>query len=175
MTDAPDSFGTGNVDIEISCPVETRILSILRSFVTALSREVGFSSEQTADIELAVDEACANVIRHAYKHIGVSSDIDSGSRDHEASKACVLRLRAQLGDEYLRICIIDSGIGLDNTPGGCNSVEEYTQRAAQGGRGGLGSYIIREFMDEVSYESPPGSGTILTMTKYLRTPDSPAC
>lgn len=164
--DMPDT-----IDMEIRCPIETRVLSILRNFVTSIAGYVGFNAEETDKIEMAVDEACANVIRHAYKHLGVSPDLPPEEQaEISSAEQCILRLRLVLGDNFLKILIIDHGIGMKNRPPGVTSVEEYTER---GGKGGLGTYIIKNFMDEVEYDFPDDSGTILTMTKYLNTAGKP--
>ncbi|MCC5877310.1 MAG: ATP-binding protein, partial [Candidatus Sumerlaeia bacterium] len=82
---------------------------------------------------------------------------------------CVLLLRVCINASSLRVQVIDNGIGMAQEKAGVESIEEFTEK---GGRGGLGTYIIRNFMDEVDYDYPPDRGTILTMTKYLRTANS---
>ncbi|MBI5155377.1 ATP-binding protein [Candidatus Poribacteria bacterium] len=162
-----ESPGTGSINLEICCPVETRVLALLRSVATTLAEQIGFGEEEIGQIEMAVDEACANVVRHAYKHRGVSSDLaGEDAAPALADEECVLKVRITIGRGMLRFSIIDHGIGMDKTPSGAQTVEEYVER---GGKGGLGSLIIRNFMDEVDYEFPEPAGTILTMTKYLRT------
>lgn len=153
------------VDFEIRCPISTQILAVVRDFVSSLARQMGFEEEAIDQIELAVDEACANVVRHAYKHLGVSPDLSADRRNPDplTAKSCTLWLRLHLGDQFLKITIIDHGIGINSEAKGVNTMEEFAQR---GGGGGLGMYIIRNFMDEVEYSYPP-SGTVLTMTKYL--------
>lgn len=158
------------IEFEVRCPIDTKVLSILRSFVTTLATEMGFGQEQTEQIEMAVDEAVTNVIRHAYKHLGVSPDLpaDKSNTNRHTRETCALWVRLFLGEDHLRITVMDRGIGLQNTPRGASTLEEFH---ARGGQGGLGSYIIQHFMDEVEYAFPPEAGTILTMTKYLqRTP-----
>jgi serine/threonine-protein kinase RsbW len=153
------------VEFEIRCPISTQILAVIRDFVTSLARQMGFDEEAVDQIELAVDEACANVVRHAYKHLGVSPDLstEKQSADLKTIKSCTLWVRLHLGDQFLKITIIDHGIGINSEAKGVNTMEEFAER---GGSGGLGMYIIRNFMDEVEYSYPP-SGTVLTMTKYL--------
>ncbi|MDX2175883.1 MAG: ATP-binding protein [Candidatus Sumerlaeia bacterium] len=155
------------VEIEVKAPVETRVLSLIRTLVSAMATDLGFSVEEVERIELAVDEAATNVVRHAYKHIGVSPDLPPHER-HEPppGQDCTLHIRAELQPHCMRICVIDKGIGLQNMPPGVNSIDEYLERR---GNGGLGNFIIRNFMDEVRYDYP-GQGTVLTMTKYLPTP-----
>lgn len=145
------------LELEIHCPVQSRVLTYLRSIASQVARTVGFDDEQIDQIEMAVDEACANVVKHAY---GAELPEDDRRR-----RQCVLKMRIVIGPDRLKFCIIDHGVGVSNKPRGANSVEEYLERGATGG---LGVYIIRNFMDEVEYVSPPGAGTTLTMTKYLR-------
>jgi len=172
---APQQTG---LDIELRCPVEPRILGIVRGFVHSLAREIGFSEEEIEKIEMSVDEACANVVRHAYKHIGVSPDLDASERRsppspinpdpscEEALASCDLVIRVSISESSLLIQIIDHGIGVDKMPAGVTSIDEYLSRGAQGG---LGVYIIREFMDEVEYRPGERGGTRLTMVKHLPT------
>ncbi len=147
------------LDFEIRCPVKTRVLSILRCVATTVAREVGFVEAEIDQIEMAVDEACANVIRHAY------TPDPSGKLPVISPSDCVLHMRVSVSENRVSFCVRDKGVGLDRKPAGAASVDEYVKR---GGKGGLGIYIIRNFMDEVDYECPPGEGTILTMTKYLK-------
>lgn len=143
------------VDLEIRCEADSRVLGPLRTVASALAGERGFSEEEIEQIEMAVDEACANAVRHAYKHRGA---------DHAAGR--MLGVRVRIGEEMLRFQVIDEGIGVRNAPPGASSVEEYIER---GGRSGLGIHIIRTFMDEVSFDClTECGGTVLTMTKYLR-------
>lgn len=145
------------LEIELHCPVESRVLTYLRNIASQVARTVGFEDEQIDQIEMAVDEACANVVKHAYG--------ETVGRDGEKRHECVLKMRIVIAPDRLKFCIIDHGVGVTNKPRGANSVDEYLERGAHGG---LGVYIIRNFMDEVEYQSPPGAGTTLTMTKYLR-------
>jgi serine/threonine-protein kinase RsbW len=153
------------IELEIRCPITTEILAVIRDFVTSLARQMGFDDEAVDQIELAVDEACANVVRHAYKHLGVSPDLPAANRnaDEATMRACTMWVRLHLGSQFLKITVIDHGIGINSEAKGVTTMEEFS---ARGGTGGLGMYIIRNFMDEVEYSYPP-SGTVLTMTKYL--------
>lgn len=157
------------VELEIRCRIDTAVLPLLRTVVTALAAQKGFQQEALDQIEMAVDEACTNVIRHAYKHLGIS---DSGSRPEALDNPdCALWLSVQLGENHIRIMVVDRGIGYKaNLEAGEEVVEQFVQR---GGGGGLGVYIIRKFMDEVEYHNPEEeAGTILTMVKYLPSPSA---
>jgi len=142
--------------LDLICPPQTDMLRLIRSVVATVSQELGFSAEEAGLIELAVDEACTNVIVHAY-----------GEMDEARKAESVLRVQIRAASDRLAIQVIDTGSGLPEGRRGVDSLEEYTARPRPSG---LGSFIITHFMDEVAYDSPEGSGsgTVLSMVKYLR-------
>lgn len=69
---------------------------VLRGEMAAIARECGLSDQRVGDVKLAVSEAVANVVRHAYNgqatgQVVATADVDDGS---------------------LRIVIADSGRGM---------------------------------------------------------------
>jgi len=145
-----------NARVEVDCPCSKEVLSLIRSVVTAVSREMGFSDEEIAKIEMSVDEACSNVVGHAYR-----------IRKRETSAVSQTQVRIKLGItaawDHLHITISDFGVG--NAKGvhdGVQSLEEYLRRGH-----GLGTYIIKRFMDKVEVFYPQESGTVVSMIKYL--------
>jgi len=50
----------------LGVPSSTQNLSLIRDFVSGIGAQVGFDENEAARLALAVDEACANVIEHAY-------------------------------------------------------------------------------------------------------------
>ncbi len=50
----------------LKLPANSENLDIIRKFISGIAGNVGFTEEEVYQIELAVDEACANVIKHAY-------------------------------------------------------------------------------------------------------------
>jgi len=145
--------------LELICPPQTEMLSLIRNVVATVARERGFSSDEVNLIESAVDEACTNVICHAYREVA-----------RPRGEMPQLSVQIRPASDHLAIRIIDEGIGLPSEgPRSISCLEEYTSQPEPKG---LGLYIISQFMDEVVYDSPPGSGTVLSMVKYLRRPDS---
>jgi len=137
------------------------MLHLIRNVVASVSRTMGFSPEDTSLIEISVDEACTNVIRHAYGDLTRNAAATAGEEP-------ILRVTLQPAPEGLAISIHYSGSPPPNNHGrGVSSIEEYLSRSD---RHGLGSYIINHFMDEVAYKTPQGRGTILSMVKYLQPP-----
>jgi serine/threonine-protein kinase RsbW len=130
-------------------PSSTQNLAIIREFVTNVGVQAGLGEDDVAKLELAVDEACTNVIEHAHRG-DISKDVV---------------VRATFDERTLRIEVVDSGAGFDPA----RIPEEGVERlVAQRRSGGLGLRVMRSLMDEVSYEIVPGNTNRLRMTKRLR-------
>jgi serine/threonine-protein kinase RsbW len=124
---SPDSIR--NLTVQAS----TAHLSKVRRFVAQEARLFGFDKQQISDIQLAVDEAFTNIIKHAYKN--------------NASKEVKISLHN--GDDTFWISLVDTGRSF--------SLEEYEKpdirrRIKQKKRGGVGVYLIQKLMDEVTYQ-----------------------
>lgn len=140
---------------ELHCPADKSILSWIRGVVVHTASEIGFTDDDLHKIELSVDEACANVIEHAYPE------------PPALSLPLIIRLEAEPG--ALRITVIDRGVGVGTRPGAVRSVEEYLRVKRYRG---LGTYIMQRFMDQVEFSQVPGEGTRVSMVKYIAAPDS---
>ncbi|QQS47770.1 MAG: ATP-binding protein [Acidobacteriota bacterium] len=130
-------------------PSSTENLALVREFVTGIGRQARLNEADIGKLELAVDEACANVIEHAY--------------GHDISKEVIIR--ATFDDDEVRISVIDTGRGFDPTKVTPPSIEELISQRKSGG---LGIRLIRSLMDDVSYEIIPGQKNELHMTKKIR-------
>lgn len=130
-------------------PSSTENLALIREFVASVGIQAGFSEEEVASIELAVDEACANVIEHAY--------------GHDSTKEVIVK--ASLDEDQLWIKVVDTGRGFDP-----HSVrqEDLQHLIAQHKSGGLGMRLMKTLMDEVHYEIIPGQKNELHMMKRIR-------
>jgi len=153
--------GSESVDFEVSCPVARPLLAILRRFITTVAEEVGFDEDDVSKIEMAVDEACSNVILHAYEE----GDQSSESAVAEDAK---LFLKLDLSADALTIHIQDRGRGHPaNQLAGATSIEDY-QRDGREDYHGLGLLIMKKFMDDVQIRACPESGTTVILRKYLK-------
>lgn len=132
----------------LNVPSSTENLAMIRDFVASIGVKAGFDEDETARITLAVDEACANVIEHAY----------SSEETH------VVTIRARLDSQDLVFDIIDNGRGFVAEQIGELEVEELIRRRKSGG---LGLRLIRAIMDEVNYQITPGEKNELRMVKRL--------
>ena len=130
-------------------PSSTENLALIREFVSSIGAQAGMNDQEVANIELAVDEACANVIEHAY--------------GHDVTKEVVVR--AILDDDTLWIKVEDTGRGFDPDAVG---EEDLPHLIEQHKSGGLGMRIMRTVMDEVRYEIVPGQKNELHMMKKIQ-------
>lgn len=121
-------------------------LDDMREFCGDLARKAGFTEKEIYAIQLAVDEACTNIIEHAY----------GGEVDENVEVRCGFK------DETLTIVLCDWGQPFDpaSVPEP-NLNDELSDRKI----GGLGVYLMRKMMDSVSYETLPGPVNTLTLTK----------
>jgi len=138
---------------QLHVPSSTENLSMIRDFVGSIGERAGFSKGDLVKLELAVDEACANVIEHAY-----GSDT---TRE--------VTVRATLDPNAVQIRIIDNGRGFDPATVTETDLESLIRQRKSGG---LGMRLIRSVMDEVHYEIVPGQKNELRMTKLLHKPDA---
>lgn len=133
----------------LQVPSSTENLALIREFVVSVGAQAGLDEGEIPKLELAVDEACANVIEHAYGH-DVSKDVT---------------VRVKFDDSALRISVIDEGHGFD--PGHLPDAD-VDRLIHERKSGGLGVRLIRTLMDEVEYQIVPGQKNELHMTKLIR-------
>lgn len=145
--------------VEIRCPPEYTVLSLIRLFISDVARHMGFEEDAVSEIELCVDEACANVIDHAYDGAEADEEAKESARDVE--------LQVGIGPDRLIVTVTDHGVGREGGfETGTNDLDEYQTRGDARPRG-LGLYIINKLMDNVDLDFPGNSGTRLKMTKIM--------
>jgi anti-sigma regulatory factor (Ser/Thr protein kinase) len=121
---------------------------MIRDFVKSIGTQSGMGDMDVARLELAVDEACANVMEHAY--------------DEDSTKE--VSIRAIVDDNSVQIEVIDTGKGFDPAAVEQLKLEELVSERRTGG---LGMRLMKSFMDEVHYEMQPGVKNELKMVKRL--------
>lgn len=142
--------------LSLSVPGTVDHLARIREFVTDNARSAGFSESDVDDIVLALDEAVANIVEHAYE----------GSTLPENEQS--IRLTIECDGKRFRVLLQDRGIPYDPTATETISREESKRKGERGDDGGWGLYMIRELMDEISYSYDPQSGNSLEIIKRLQ-------
>ena len=130
----------------VKYPADFQHLDSIRDFVGEIAERAGFSSKEVYSIQLATDEACSNVIEHAYEGI-------SGGR---------IEVECEARNGQIEIVIHDHGkvfdMGAVRKP---NLSRDLDEREV----GGLGVYLMHKLMDEVAFHSSKKDGNTLTMKK----------
>lgn len=126
-------------------------LEKIRDFVAAEASSFGFSGEDSQRIALAVDEACTNLINHAFK------------RDSNR-KICI---EIEPAKNQFIVNILDDGIPFNPLEVPQPDMQEYFKSYK---RGGLGIQIMRLVMDEISYipQSDSIKKNVLKLKKVLQ-------
>ncbi|HYA40995.1 MAG TPA: ATP-binding protein [Syntrophobacteraceae bacterium] len=136
----PDFKGPVILDI----PADPLAMFIVRALVDKISAKIGFEPRQTDKLVLAVDEACTNVIRYAYKSAGDERIVITFS----------------IGPDCFEISIRDFGSGADPQTFQGRDLNDIRP-------GGLGTHFIKSAVDRFEYDTPPGGGMLLKLTKFL--------
>ena len=124
-------------------------------FVCEGARTAGFDEQAIFHIELACDEACTNIIEHAYGEDSVGT----------------IRVTYETENQRFVITFHDNGrsFNADKVP-----VPSTFQDNADPDTmhetlkiGGLGIHFMRQLMDDVIFQSDPQKGNTLTLIKKL--------
>jgi len=127
-------------------PADFNQLDAIRDFVGEAASQAGFSSQELYSVQLAADEACSNVIEHAYR----------GVQDGEIEITCTVK------PGEVKITIHDHGAQFDM---GKVKIPNLSDRLEEREIGGLGVYFIHKLMDEVEFTSSQADGNTLVMVK----------
>src|ERR1043166_3751789 len=118
--------------VKFLVPSHPRYLAVVRAAIEELGSVYGLPEEECRGITLAVDEALANVIRHAYR-----GDCDQA-----------IELNCQALTDRLEFTVLDQGEPPDPARLRAHPLDDVAL-------GGRGTHIIRTIMDEVCYERVP--------------------
>jgi anti-sigma regulatory factor (Ser/Thr protein kinase) len=115
--------------LKLEVPSDPQLLSVVRSAVQQIAAVMGFADRDCRLITLAVDEAMANIIRHAY-----------GNR-HDRP----VEVRCRCRDSRIEFVLVDRGKSV--------KPEKLRGRDLDDVRpGGLGIHLIAQIMDSVTYK-----------------------
>ncbi|MBR5687453.1 MAG: SpoIIE family protein phosphatase [Prevotella sp.] len=132
---------------------ELREIERLHGFVSSVCQEFDADPSFRNDVDLALEEVVVNVINYAYPrqrrgHIEVTTWGDDGC---------------------LCLSVKDSGVPFDPTSAGEVNVDVPLEERAIGG---LGIHLVRQLMDELSYERTADGYNVLTMKKRIADTDN---
>jgi serine/threonine-protein kinase RsbW len=129
-------------------------LATILDFVAQACILSGIEQEALLDLQLAVEEACSNVIKHAYQEQG--GKLRLCLETHGPDAVITVQDRGQPFDPE-QVPDPDLTIPLDERPSG-----------------GLGLYLMQQLMDEVAFTFSEEHGNTLVMVKQDVVPERPA-
>jgi serine/threonine-protein kinase RsbW len=137
--------------LRLEVPSNPEILCVVRSAVMCLTQEMGFAAEQCRGLTRAVDEALANIIRHAYH-----------DRPGQPIELLCRRVQDRTGGKLrpgLEIVLVDDGAAADRKKLCGRSLDDVRP-------GGLGLHFIQHGVDVMQYTRQAHRNR-LRLVKYL--------
>ena len=130
--------------VTITIPSHPKYLSIVRSVTGKIAQIYEITEPLTEDMKLAVDEACTNVIKHAYR----------GDR----TKKIVLKYK--ITKKSFNVIIEDSGIKAQEDLIKGRSLDDIRP-------GGLGIHFIKRVFDVFRFDETKKKGNRLILIKSM--------
>jgi len=137
--------------ILLEIPCASDYVSIVRLTISGIASRMNFTVEDIEDIKIAISEACTNAVQYAY---------NGQSEDKKISIKCIS------SHSKLEISVIDKGQGFN--PKTIKNKREIRDSKSDKSGLGLGLTFMESLMDEIKLKSKIGTGTTVTLTKYLR-------
>jgi len=137
-----------NITKKITVNSSTDNLSVIRDFIRSAANDAGFDNDTSGKIVLAADEACTNIIKHAYKY----------------SNKGKIEINISVKSNKFSISISDNGEHFNSTSIPEPDLKKYYQEKKVGG---LGMFLMKKLMDEVKYSQPKDKKNKVTLVKYL--------
>jgi len=135
----------GAAPLALRFPARPDELRGMRDALRERLRAWQLDEECSSDVVMAVDEACQNVIRHAYR----------------GEPGGMIELEVHCAGDELQIGVRDFAPPVDPARIRPRPLDELRP-------GGLGTHLIRSAMDHTELGKPPsGPGTLLRMVKRL--------
>ena len=138
------------LDRHVTLPNDVQTMPQLSEFVEEVCQAVGLSMSQTMQVNLAVEEAVANVMNYAYPD----------------EKEGEVRIHVTADSRYLQFVLSDDGIPFDPTE---HHEVDTTLSADERNIGGLGIHLTKTIMDNINYERRDNQN-IFTLRKIINNP-----
>jgi anti-sigma regulatory factor (Ser/Thr protein kinase) len=130
--------------IAFTLPSHPKYLCMVRDLTVRMGKIAGIAEEEVEEIKLAVDEACSNVIKHAYKG--------------DTTKRIVVQFR--ISRKGFEVVIDDSGLKADPAAVRGRDLDDLKP-------GGLGVHFIRRTFDIVEFDLRKQTGNRLRLIKNI--------
>ena len=127
-------------------PGEYKSLEKISEFVVEAARQAGFNEHETYQVDLAVDEACCNIIDHAYGGEGLGE----------------MQISVEIKPDKLTVILVDRGRPFDPSKVPEPKLDVPLEQVK---RRGAGFYLIRKIIDELHYERTPQGSNVMMLVK----------
>lgn len=135
---------TGPRRVSLTVDARPEDLPQIRTFIESALRATPLGERARREVRLGVDEACANIIEHAYAGRAGKIGVEIVTEGHQVG-----------------ITLRDTGKPFDPQAVGTPDLTRYVKT---GKKGGFGLYLIHKTMDEVRHERS-GDENLLTLVK----------
>lgn len=139
--------------VELHIPSMLGYEQVAMESAASVAKIMGFTQDRIEDLKTAVSEACINAIEH-------------GNKQNAAMKVIVA---LTIEESKLQIDVHDGGKGI---PGEIKKPSIEEKLAGKDTTRGWGMFLIKSLMDEVAFETKPGSGSVTRMIIHLQKPTS---
>ena len=129
------------IKFTLQLPRDALSIPVVRRVLNSSMRTLGVADDCLADVEIALTEACTNVLDHA--NLGDEYEVTAGLDD----SGCVIE-------------VIDTGRGFDAEHLGHAEADPSAEE-------GRGIQLIRALVDRVHFKSRPETGMIVRLEKEL--------
>jgi serine/threonine-protein kinase RsbW len=129
----------------ITIPSHPKYLSVVRTVTVKIGQLYEINETIIEDIKLAIDEACTNIIKHAYKG--------------DTSKKIILKYK--VSQKSFKVVIEDSGIKSNINLMKGRNLEDVRP-------GGLGIHLINRVFDIFEFDEKKKKGNRLKLEKYIK-------
>jgi serine/threonine-protein kinase RsbW len=130
------------LSVRLHLPREVDSVPAVRRLLRCALTIVQVDRQSGTDLEIALTEACANVIRHA-------AGVDQ------------FEVRLDVAEDHCAIDVLDHGTGFD-----AGAPHRYTSPATESERG-RGLFLIKALSDNVRMHSAPRRGSLIHFEKSL--------
>jgi serine/threonine-protein kinase RsbW len=135
-------------NVRLVIPAQAEYMDVVRLCLYGIATKSGFSYEEIEDMKVAVAEACNNAVLHAYP---------------EQSEG-VIEISFEQQDTSFMVKVKDFGLSFNHTKALEHAAPIQADEVKELKVGGLGIYLMKALMDEVSVQTD--QGTEVTLVKY---------
>ncbi|OGJ89454.1 MAG: hypothetical protein A2487_17530 [Candidatus Raymondbacteria bacterium RifOxyC12_full_50_8] len=133
----------------LTFPCSLKVLDTLRAETETFCRTAGMDAIASGEIELAINEACTNIVRHS----GLPG-------------AATFSVVLSVENGVLTAVIADKGKPFDFDQ--ARTIKDTSDLKTKKPASGMGVFFIRKLVDTVEYRRLPGGSNELTLKKKIQ-------